>query len=197
MEPLEIIAAPYKVWVAATDASFPAVDEDPDAAWTRLGSSGDGNYGDDGVTVQHNQEIEKWRGQSVQPVKAFRTSEDLVVAFTLHDLSAEQYALILNDADVTQTAAGTGQAGTDEFPLARGGLVAVHKVLVRGLSPAGEDFVAQYEVPRAYEGNSQEVQHQKGTPAGLACEWHALADLDATDDRDRFGTLRIQTAAAT
>lgn len=196
MEPFEILAAPYTVWLAPTGEAFPAVTTAPGANWVRLGSSGDENYGDDGVSVQHTQSIETWRGQSVAPVKAWRTEEGLVVGFTLHDISAAQYARILDDATVTQTAAGVGTPGTDAFPLSRGDQVKVWALLARGLSPGGDDFVAQYQVPVVFQQAEPEPTYQKGEPAGLACEFMALKDPNAASTRERFGKLVIQTAAS-
>lgn len=195
-EPLEILAAPYTVWLAPTGEAFPTVTTAPGANWVRLGSSGDENYGDDGVSVQHTQSVEIWRGQNVAPVKAFRTEEGLLVGFTLVDISAAQYARILDRATVTTTAAGAGIPGTDEFPLSRGDVVATWALLARGLSPGGDAFVAQYEVPVVFQQGEPNPVYQKGEPAGLDCEFMALADPAASTTRERFGRFVIQTAAA-
>lgn len=195
MQPYEIVAHPLTVYLAPVGTAFPAVDATPAVAWQRLGA-GLENYGDDGVTVSHPQTVEKWRGQSVQPVKAFRTEEDLIIAFTLHDVSAATYARILNDATVTQTAAGVGTPGTSAFPLARGSSIATYALLARGKSPANNDLTAQYQVPYCYPDGEPEVVYQKGEPAGLEFELHALVDRNATSERERFGRLVIQTAPA-
>lgn len=195
--PHEIVAAPLEVFLAPLGETFPAVDEEPAGEWERLGASGPENIGDDGVSVAHPQTVEEWRGQSVQPVKAFRTEEGLVLTFTLHDLSPTNYARILNDAEITQTSPGVGTAGTDEFPLARGSFIGVFAVLARGVSPVDNTLKAQYQLPHARPGGEPTVVWQKGTPAGLAFELSALVDQDAATERERFGKLVIQTAEAT
>src|SRR3990167_8660628 len=111
--PYEIVAAPLTVWVAPTGTAFPDVDTAPNGSWTKLGTSGDKNYADDGVTVTHEQTIETFTpAGSTAARKAWRTEEGLLVEFVLVDISADQYAKILNDATVTDTGAGAGTPGT-------------------------------------------------------------------------------------
>lgn len=196
MEPFEVIAHPLEIYLAPVGTAFPDVSAAPDASWTLLGTSGDENYDEDGVTVTHEQTLEEWTpAGSTGPRKVFRTGERLVIAVPLADLSAEQYARVLNDATITQDAAGVGTAGVDRFGLSQGHTVATFALLARGKSPAGDSFDAQYQVPRCYQGANQEPQFQKGNPALLACEWTALEDLDAASEATRFGELIIQTAA--
>src|SRR3546814_7017075 len=68
--------------------------------------------------------------------------------------------------------------------------------LARGGSPYGADMIAQFEVPRCYQSGSASPVFNKGVPAGIALQWAALEDLDATSDDERFGRLVAQTAAA-
>lgn len=196
-QPFEVIAHPLTIWLAPVGTAFPDVSEDPDASWTKLGTSGDENYDEEGVTVTHDQTIEMWTpAGSTGARKAFRTEEGLVIEFTLVDISADQYAKVLNDATVTQVAAGAGTAGVDEFGLTQGHTVATYALLARGLSPADDQFASQYQVPRCFQNASPEPQYNKGgEPAGLACEFAALEDLNAAADAERFGKLVIQTAA--
>lgn len=198
MEPFEVVAAPLTVWLAPVGTAFPAVDTEPDASWFKLGTNGDVNYDEEGVTVSHEQTIEKWRGVgSTGPVKAWRTEEELMVGFTLVDISAAQYAKVLNDATVTDTAAATGVPGTSEFGLSQGQDVKTFALLARGKSPAGDDFAAQYQVKRCHQAENPEPVYNKGSePAGLAIQFGALEDPDAADERERFGKLVIQTADA-
>lgn len=198
MEPFEVVAAPFTIYVAPVGTAFPDVTVDPPADWMKLGTSGTDNYTEDGVTVTHEQTVEVFRSLgSTGPRKAWRTEEGLLIGFTLVDLSAEQYAKVLNDASVTQNAAGAGTGGTDVFGLSRGQEVAAHALLARGdASPAGDAFVTQYEVPRVFQNSEPELTFQKGDPAGHECEFMALEDLNAANARERFGRLVIQTAAA-
>lgn len=198
MEPYEIVASPLTVWLAPVGTAFPAIDADPPTEWIKLGTNGDRNYDDDGVTVSHDQTIETFTpAGSTGAVKAWRTEEELAIGFTLVDLSVAQYAKVLNDATVTDTAAGVGVAGTSEFGLSQGHEVAAFAMLARGKSPAGDDFTAQYQVTRCYQAESPEPTFTKGEPAGLEVSFAALEDLTpGVSERERFGKLVVQTAAA-
>ena len=198
MQPFEIIAAPFKVYVAPVGESFHAIDADPPGGnWTLLGTSGDLNYSDDGVTITHEQTIEQFRPLgSTGAIKASRTEESLMIGLTLWDVSLEQYRRALNDNAVSQTAAGSGTAGFREVNLYRGRSVATMALLVRGPSPYDEAFRMQYEVPRVFENASPEVVYQKGEPAAIELEFAALIDLNAASEAERFGRIVAQDAAA-
>lgn len=196
--PFEIIAAPYSVYVAPVGTAFPAIDlEPPGGSWSLLGKSGDKNYDEEGVTITHEQTIEEFRPVGLAaPRKSFRTEESLVISFNLVDVSAAQYAKVLNDATVTDTASGVGTAGHLSFPLEMGFRVKQLAMLIRGhespdATAPTDDFNVQYEVPIVYQNASPEVQYQKGEPARIACEFRAL--WSATGG---FGTYRSQDAEA-
>lgn len=193
-KPYEIIAAPFAVYLAPVGEAFPAIDEAPAGNWELLGTS-TRHYNEEGVTVAHEQEIEVFRGLgSTGPVKAFRTSEGLMVRFTLHDMKLEEYAKALNGAAVATTAAGSGTAGIKELNLYRGLDVALYAMLVRGPGPEGDGWPAQYQVPVCFQSGNPEPVFSKGEPAGLAIEMTALEDPDAATEAERFGTLVAQSA---
>lgn len=190
--PMEIVAAPLTVYLAPVGTAFPLVDTAPAVGWVKLGTSGDKNYSEDGVTVQHSQSIATFTpAGGTAPRKAWRTQEGLEIGFTLVDISAAQYAQVLNDASVTTTAPGVGQPGQDDFDLLQGLDVATFALIARGLSPSDEQFVAQYQVPIVYQGAEPTPAYKKGEPAGLACSFMALEDASLG-----FGKLIVQTAAA-
>lgn len=197
MEPYEIVAGPLQLWLAPVGTAFPDVDEDPDSEdWTLIGTSGDENYSEDGVTVTHSQTIEQARpAGSTGPRKAWRTGEDLTIALVLWDITPEQYAAALNGNEVTTTAAGSGTAGTKKIGLSRGHEVTCYALLARGTSPEGDGFAAQYEVPRCYDAGNAAPVFRKGTPAALALEFTALEDPNAASDDERFGRLVAQHQA--
>jgi hypothetical protein len=192
--PYEIIAAPFTVWFAAVGTAFPLVSAAPSASWAKVGSSGDLNYMEDGVTVQHSQAIELFRalGDSGSR-KAFRTEEDLKVMLVLADLTLEQYKHALNSNTITTVAQSVGVAGHKKIGMSRGLSVATVALLVRGPSPYMDDGVLQFEVPRAAQTGNPEVVFRRDQPAGLALEWTALVDPDASSEDERFGRLRAQT----
>lgn len=194
--PYEIIAAPFTVWFAPVGTAFPLINIAPAAAWAKVGSSGDLNYMDEGVTVSHSQTMELFRALGdAGSRKAFRTEEDLKVALTLADLGLEQYRHALNNNAITTTVAGGGNAGHKKIGLSRGFAVFTVALLVRGPSPYGDDFTLQFEVPRAAQTGNPEVVMRKDTPAGLALEWTALVDPNAANEFERFGVLRAQHQA--
>lgn len=196
--PYEIISTPFTAYWAPVGTAFPDVDEAPGGSWTKIGTNGDLNYAEDGVTVQHEQDVSMFRALgSTGPRKAFRNSERQVVGFTLMDLSLEQYRQSLNQNTVTTTAAGVGSPGTKDIGLSRGLSVTEMALLLRAdISPAGDGFAMQYEIPRAVEIGSPEVVFRNGEPAGLALEFETLEDTSASTEAERFGRLVIQTADA-
>lgn len=197
-KPYEVISQPYTLYLAPVGTAFPAVDANPPGPWVKVGTSGDLNYTEDGVTVQHSQSVELWRALgSTGPRKAFRTEEEQRISLVLADLTLEQYALALNHNTVTTTPPASGVAGTKKIGLSRGLDMPQRALLVRGpaASPYGENWNAQYEVPIAVQVGEQELTFQKGTPAGIALEWVALEDPSAASAVERFGRLVVQNAA--
>lgn len=189
--PYEIIGAPYTVWIAPVATAFPLIDAAPAGTWKKLGTSGDKNYDEDGVTVTHGQNIETFTpAGSTVPRKAFRTEEGVTVGLNLADLSPEQYALALNNAAVTTVAASGAVAGEKSFSIYQGPNVATFAMLVRGPSSINDALNAQYELASVYQNGEPAPQFTKGAPALLELEF---AVIDAAGDGN-VGTLRIQSA---
>lgn len=191
--PFEIIAAPYDVYIAVVTTAFPDVSAAPAMAWKLLGASGDKNYDEDGVTVEHDQTLVQFTPVGLTaPRKVFRTEEGLKISFKLVDVSIAAYSAILNAAAITTTAPGTMIGGTSKIPLLQGPDVNLYALLLRntGYSPGGA-FNAQYEVPIAYVSSEPKPVYKKGDPAALECEFTALWDASTG-----FGKYNTQTAAA-
>jgi hypothetical protein len=196
-EPYEIIMAPYEVWLAPLATAFPDLDEAPAAAWVKLGTSGKDNMDEEGVTVTHGQTLSAKRTLgSTGPLKVKRTEEELTISFTLIDLTLEQYAKALNGVTVTDVAAGAGTPGYRKITLRQGPDVTLYAMLCRGVSPYGDDYIAQYQVPKCYQSDSPAPVFNKGDAAALKLTFSALEDLDAATEAERFGILRSQDAAA-
>lgn len=191
--PFEIIAAPFEVYVAATGTAFPDLSVTPPGAWTLLGTSGSKNYDEEGVKITHEQTIEEFTPLGLSaPRKAFRTNESLVVEFQIVDMSAAQYAKVLNGPTVTNTSQGSGIAGNLNFPLLQGLSVSLFALLCRSEeSAAGNSFRTQYEVPIVYQNAAPEPTATKGEPMRLQCEFRALWDSALG-----FGKYRSQNAVA-
>jgi hypothetical protein len=196
MEPYEIIGAPFTLWVADTGTAFPLIDAAPGAGWTKVGTNGDRNYSEEGVTVAHPQSLNYVRpAGATGPVKAFRTEEDLRISLTLWDITLEQYAFAMNRNAVTTTAAGAGTAGFKKLGTYRGTQVNEMALLLRGISAYDAAMIAQYEVPRAVDAGSPQIRFSKGVPAGIALEFMAMEDLAAASEAERFGRLIQQHQA--
>ncbi len=196
--PFEIIAAPLVVWQAAIGESFPLVDVAPSGNWVKVGSSGDRNITEDGVTVSHPDETETFYSVGgTGPVKVFRVREGFMCRFLLADISLEQYRHILNDNSIVDTAASSGVAGIRELDLYRGTGVGQVALLIRGeFSAYGDSMVTQFQIPNCYQTGSPEPVFVKGVPAALAFEYTAIEDPLAATADDRFGKLVMQDAAA-
>lgn len=199
--PHEVIAAPWTAYWAPVGTAFPALHEDPAAAWKKIGTSGPLNYDRaDGVTVIHRQTTAPWRSAGDTGVrKNFRTEEDQLVNLTLVDVTLEQYRASLNFNAVTSTPASAPAVGQKKIGLSRGSDITTVALLVRAdVTPYQEEGVSQYEVPLAQEIGSAEVPLSRpGEPARLRLEFMALVDVDASSEDERFGRLVMQDDDAT
>lgn len=191
-----IIASAPTLWLAPVGTAFPLINAAPAVAWIRVGTSGDVNYDEDGVTVSHlvKQETVRSAGRT-GPIKAFTTEEDLIISVKLMDVSLEQYATALNKLLPTTTAATTGVPGTKRLGLSQGANVREYALLARGASPDGPSFAAQYQVPRCFQSGNAKPVYKKGKPATLELEFTALEDLSAANVLECFGLLISQHQA--
>ena len=192
-EPNEILISLFDVYLAPVGEAFPDVDDTPGGNWSLLGNGGNLSMGEEALTVTHTQQVDLHRTYgSTGPRKASRSSEDLMIAFTLVDLTLEQYTRALNNVAVTDVAAATGNPGYRHINLHRGRDVYRVALLVRGeLSVYGDDLEGQYEVPIAVQTGSPAPAFTKTDMAGLALEFMALEDVTK-----KFGRLVMQDAVA-
>ena len=194
----EVIAAPYTVYVAPVGTAFPHLGDDVGGSWTKVGTSGDLDYQDEGVTVEHLQTIKLFRGLgSPAPLKAFLDEEGLLLRIMLADMTLEAYGLALNNQTPATTAAGN-KVGFKTVGLSRGSVLAERSLLVRSLrgSGYGVDWKSQYEVVRAVQSGQPRVVHRRADATALDLEWTALQDPNASTVHERFGRLRQQNATA-
>ena len=195
-KPYEIVAQPFTLYVAAAGSAFPPIEQEPGDEWTKVGSSGDLNYTEEGVTIAKAQSLEPFRALgSPGPRKIFRTEEGVTVSLGLADISLEQYALAMQYATVETQAPDVGAAGHQQLALSVGLSLPHRALLVRGqaASPYGEG-AAQYEMPIVVEVGEPEVAFVKGEPAGLALEYSVLEDPHASSLDERFGRLVVEHA---
>jgi hypothetical protein len=177
LQPFEVICSPYTLYAATVGTAFPNIDTAPvtgTGGWTQIGTSGNKNYTDTGVTVTHTQTVSTFTPAGSTTVrKAWRTEEGLTVAFELADLSPAQYALMLDNVPVTVVAPSTAEGGYSQFELMRGVQVNQYSLLVRGISPINEAYTAQYQVSSAFMMGNPAPRYSKQGPATLAVEFHA------------------------
>lgn len=197
--PYEIVAQPFTLWLASVGTTFPLIDVAPSGSWVKVGTSGELNYTEKGVTVAHQQKVKLFSALgSVGPRKAFRTEEGVKITLTLVDITLEQYQNALDYNNVTTTVAVTGFAGFKKVGLSRSFDVSQKALLVRGIgaSPYASGMNVQYEVPICVQASEPTVTYMKGDPAGLELEFIALEDASAANVDERLGRLVAQHQVA-
>ena len=195
--PVEIVVAPIDVYIAPVGEAFPDVDETPAGNWVLIGTNGKESYAESGVMVDHPQTIDPTRVLgATAPVKFTRSSEDLMVGFTLFDLKPIEYARLLNENAVTSTAAASGTPGHDDVNIYRGLDVAQRALLLRIIASAlGLTFESQYEFPIMVQDGSPQLVYVKNAPVGLQFQFKGVMDLAAAAGEE-LGKLVVQDAVA-
>jgi hypothetical protein len=185
--PHEIIAAPLTIYLAEIGTAAPAIDDVPDAfdaAWLVLGSEGDMNYGEDGVTMSHNESISDFvPAGSTMPSKRFRIGEDFLLSLNLVDLGPEAYARVMNDAEITTT------GNSKKFSLYRGDQVKGFAILGRGMSTVDNELYLQYFFSKAFVSVDGNVVFNKGKPAELPVKIQAIRHSDSDEISVEIGTV--------
>jgi hypothetical protein len=154
---------------------------------------------DDGLEFEHPLTTKAFRGLGDPgTLKEFMDTEDLIVRLTVADWRLEVYAQALNQNTVSTTAPGAGTAGFRSMGLSRGIILNEFALLVRGTraSAYGDDFVAQYEIPRVVQIGVPKPVSRRSDPYGLLFNFKALVDPNAATPQERFGRLLQQDAAA-
>jgi hypothetical protein len=183
----EVLSGAGTLYVADADTAMPEVDATPGASWTELGET------EGGVTVTPGREIEELRtDQRTGPVKAISPEESLLIETALAQATLENLAKVMGGVTVTDNAAGASSVGNREMGLYRGSSVNEYALLFKADSPYGSSYKAQYWVPRGYFGGEQGMEYVKDDKVVIPVEFHALEDLDASSEAERFGKYRAQ-----
>lgn len=199
MQPYEIIMSPAEVYVALEGEVFPAIDAVPAGNWKLLGTAGSRNQSEAGVKVKSSQTLKMHAtAGSLGPVKGIRTAEAQSVEVVIEDLTLELLSYAMNLNGVSEVAAASGVAGYKMMGLSRGRDVTTFGVLVRiPASAYGDGLNTQWEIPRAVQSGNAEIVHDgQGTAAGVGFTFDTLEDPNAANEKERFGRLKTQTAAA-
>ena len=200
MQHTEIVISGASIYLAPIGESFPEIQAAPAGNWELLGTGGDVNLGDEGITVAHEQTLNPKRTLgSTGPVKVTRSEENLMVSGVLVDLALEEYAKVMNNVAVADTAADADTGGFRDVNMRQGPTVATLAMLIRGedASPYGESYNLQYEIPVVYQSGNPTPVFTKGERADLEFEFTALEDANAATAAERFGQVVAQDAAPT
>lgn len=185
MEPSSmVVGGRAQVYTAPVGTAFPAIDAEPAAGWTLLGTNGNKSIHEDGITINWEGNINQVRpAGSTGPIKAFRTSEGFTIGLTLLDMTLEQLARALGgDQDATSA---TGQVS---MPIYRGFHIEGYAVLIRWPSPYDETVDAQFQIPHAYFDANGSSTLSKNDVSGLPLTIVALVDPDAAEGEE-FGLV--------
>jgi len=174
--PFELIVGPVTVYTGPVAEARPDLEDAPAGNWVTLGTNGDKNYEESGVSIEPTQEIAEWFSLgSTAPQQAFRTQERILVSLALADLTAEHLAKVWNDVSVTDTAPGSGTAGVRDFDMLRGSSVTEYGLLLRwDVSPYIVTAKMQIWLPRVYVVSMGALAAVKGEPMSTEVVFSAL-----------------------
>lgn len=192
MTPREIVVGPLEIWLAASVEAEDDVDTTPSGNWSLLGTNGDENYAEDGITITHSQTLrQSFTLGATGPLKVNRQQEQLTIGLTLMDMSLAQYSKLLNGT----TPSTDTTPNIDYIGLRRGPDVTVYSLIAKGsgLSPSG-NFPIQLYSPRVYQSADPAPVFSKGADVGLAAVFSALEYQSAATAEQRFGRWVVQTS---
>lgn len=194
--PYEIVVTPLELFVAPYGSAFPEIDEETNefgAEWVKIGTSGTKSESEAGVTLSHNQTLSSFTSAgSTTKRKVWRTDETVQFALEIADLTPAQYAIALNDATITTVPATSEAPGTKSISLLQGIDVSLFALVARGVSPLGDELVAQYQAASVVQvANPAPKFAPKGGPALLALQFEAI-EANAGD----YAELIIETEPA-
>ena len=177
-----MVSAPLDLYIADVGTGAPELSQPPPPPWMSLGRRGRTSIGEDGVSIDFTETIEAQRDLTTSTVtQLFRSDQDLLLKFSLMDLTVATFAELLGIQTPNVVAAGTGTAGYIESSLLRPGMgddfdVRLRSYLVRTDSPYGDDMNAQFWIPRAYTSLSGSLVFEKGHAVELECEVLSVRD---------------------
>lgn len=192
MVPREIVVGPLTAYLAPAVEAEDAINVTPSGNWALLGTNGDENYSEDGITITHSQTLrETYVVGATGPLKVNRQQEQLTVGLTLLDMNIGQYTKVLNNT----TKSTDTSPNIDYIGLRRGPDVTVLSLIAKGLglSPSG-DLPIQLYIPRVYQSANPSPVFSKGTEAALAVVYNALEHQTAATAEERFGRWSVQTS---
>ncbi len=198
---IEIINGPFDVYHAPVGESFTDLSQTPGGNWTKFGTNASRHYGEEGVILTFEQDMEeKSFAGGTEILEYRRTLERYKCSFKLFDLVSAQMVKAFNLAIVTNdTAAGASAGGSQDFQALRGLTVTALAILIRGENKS-TDLVTeniQIEIPAAIQMANLEMVINKADIAGLAFELQAKADYTYNSGNSPYGQIFIGDAVPT
>mgnify|MGYP003977896907 FL=1 len=192
---IEIINGAFDVYTAAIDTAYEDIATDSVVGWDKIGTNSTRHYGEEGVVLSANQEMQKhFFAGGTEVLKISRSQEEVIYSFTLFDLVSAQFVKAFNLAtSTTDVAPGSGTGGYQHWDLLRGLTVNGLALLIRGTNKS-PDLVTenvQIEVPHVVQIASLEIVHNKADDAGLKFELQAVADYTYNSGNSPYGRILI------
>jgi hypothetical protein len=196
--PYEVVMGPAEIWIAPVGTAFPLVDAEPTGPWEKVGTNGNKNYTEDGVTVSIAKSTATFSGLgSMGPVKAVISVVGWMCSVGVADITPALLSLLMNSNTVTEVAAG-GEAGYHVIDGLVDPQVTNVALLVRGPSPLAATGYGQFEVVKAFESSeSSDLLYVKSGAATTAnLRFTAMEDIAAESGENAFYRFRAMSAVA-
>lgn len=192
LTPREIAVGPLTVYLAEAVEAEDDVDGEPSGNWGKLGTNGDENYGEAGITITHSQTLRQTRTVGATgALKVNRQTEDLTIALVLMDMNLAQLTKLLNN---TAKSTDTDPA-IDYIGVRRGPDVTVLSMISKGAGMSGSGaFPIQLYNPRVYQSADLSPVFSKADDVGYSATFSCLEYQSASPDAERFGRWVVQTA---
>jgi hypothetical protein len=196
--PYEVVNPLYTLYWAAVGAAPPLPWETPGEGYTKIGTGGTLNYGEEGVQIELPQSVNPFRSLGSAAVrKNFRDTEDVKVRITLVDMTIEQWHLAFNRNTITPTAAaGAGTYAYKSIGGSRGfELDTLQLILRANVTPYAAEGFSQYIFWRAQQTGSPSKVSVRGTPVGIQLEWSILVDETQENDEENLWKYQATTGS--
>ena len=193
---INILNGPFDLWLADIGTTYSDISIDAIVAsgWEKIGTNAARDYDEEGVMVKLSQEMEKISGLGgTEILKILRTLEELIIEFTLFDMTSKEMVKALNLGVTTDTAPGSGTGGHQSFSLLRGLDVTGKALTLRGNNKS-TDLVTeniQIEIPHVVQIGSPEMVHVKGDKVGMKFELQAVSDDTYESGNFKYGRYLI------
>jgi len=188
MEPFAQITGTAKIYLAPVRTAPPAINATPGASWIYLGET-DGDQ-----AIAHTGPLTFFRvNERTGPSKAVRPEEDVIVTFTLVDLTYANYARVLH---ATSNVVAATTPARETMPFRRGQCPVQYALLMHGSADSPFGLYPAYNyIPVVVSDSEPTVTRAKDGRAALECTFTAMEDYQATNVLYALGYAVAQTGA--